>query len=151
VVPGAQPGISLFDAEAKLLRTWDTRSLGIDTDCASLTYEQSRRLMANGVARQAWINQRQTVSSVLPLPQGIGLVVRRFDGVKTRWDLKLLRLDGTVQTVPVPLEGSNGFFDLFGDFRSGRIVLLLRETAFVSQGAHQPNPPRLIVARLQPP
>jgi len=149
VVPGVQAGVNLYDAQGKLVRTWDTGALGIDTDCASLSYEQSRRLMAHGVESQAWLNQRRTVETVLPLPQGIGLVVRRFEQGRSRWDLKLLRPDGSVETYPVPIEGSNGFFHVLGDARSGKIVFLLREYLYVSQGRQHATPPRVLVAELR--
>ncbi|HVT14951.1 MAG TPA: hypothetical protein VHQ90_02070 [Thermoanaerobaculia bacterium] len=127
VLPGVQPGASLFDREGKLVRTWDTAALGIDADCTGLSEAVAAHLAASYEQRQVWINQRHLVDAVLPLPEGPGLLVRRVEKGRTRWDLKVLRREGPVKTIAVPLEGSSEFFALGGDVRAGRIVLLLHE------------------------
>jgi hypothetical protein len=146
VLPGAQPGIQIYDPAGKLLRTWDTARLGIDTDCATLTDEQAQRLTAHGTERQAWVNQRRTVDAILPLPQGIGFVVRRVEQERTKWDLKVLRPEGSIQTFAIPIEGSNGAFHLRADVRGGKLVFLLHEYFFKAVGRSEPYPSRLILA-----
>jgi hypothetical protein len=148
VAPGVEPGINLYDPQGNLLRTWDTGVLGIDTDCASLSYDQSRHLLSHGVERQGWLNERRIVEAILPLPQGIGLLIRRFEEGRTRWSLKVLRKDGSVATYTVPIEGANGFFYLPADSRGEKIVFVLHETVFASQGRQHAVPARLIVAEL---
>jgi hypothetical protein len=148
VLPGVQPGVNLYDGTGKLLRTWDTASLGIDTDCSSLSYEQSRYLGAHGPDRRAWLNQRRTVDSLLPLPQGIGFVIRRVEQGQTRWNLKILRPDGSIRTYAIPIEGSNSFFHLDGDVRGQRAVFVLHETLYSSDGRNHPVPSRLILAEV---
>ncbi len=147
VVPGVQPGVHLYDPQGKLVRTWDTASLGIDADCASLSEEQYLRFAARAADRHAWVNQRQTVDALLPLEQGPGLVVRRVGGGRTRWVLELLRDDGTVATYGIPIEGGSELFHLKGDVRSGRIVLLLYEETLRGSGKER-SAPRLFVAQL---
>lgn len=140
IAPGFQPGISLFDAAGKLLQTWDTGSLGVDTDCRSLTRDQVNRLAADLPGRVAWENQRRTIQALLVLPQGIGLIVRYVERGKTRWDLKLLRTDGLVESFPVPLATTSEYFYLKGDVRRDRILFLLAEDR---PNAIDEPPPRL--------
>lgn len=148
VLPGVQPGVHLYDPEGKLVRTWDTASLGIDADCVSLSEEQYARFMSRSAERQAWINRRLTVDTLLPLSQGLGLVVRRVESGRTRWTLKLLRWDGSVETYRIPVEGDGEFFHLRGDVRAGRIVFLLREIALRGSGEKKRAVPRLLTAHL---
>jgi hypothetical protein len=145
VLPGVQPGASLFDRQGKLVRTWDTAALGIDADCAALTEELARHLDASYERRQLWNNQRRLVDAVLPLAEGPGLLVRTAGKGRTRWDLKVLRRDGSAVTVTVPLEGSSELFALAGDVRAGTIVLLLHEKALRGRERH---PPHVIEASL---
>ena len=149
VLPGTQPGVSLYDDKGKLVHTWDTGALGIDTDCVGLSEESARRLSAHAPERHAWMNQRRIVDALLPLSQGPGLVVRRVERGRTRWELKVLRREGPAQSFAIPIEGENEFFSLRGDVRSGKIVFLLREMVFRGGGRDHPRLPRVIVA--QPP
>jgi len=146
VVPGVQPGINLYDANGKLVHTWDTAALGIDADCGSLSDQQGHYFDGHFYERQVWLNQRHMVDTLLPFHAGPGLVIRRVEQGHTRWDLKLLRLDGKVETYTIPIEGSNEFFALEGDLRAGKIVFLLHEPLFRGSGKSHPTPPRLIVA-----
>ncbi len=146
VIPGVQPGVNLYDASGKLVRTWDTPTLGVDTDCLGLTEEQWRYFWGHPQERQVWLNQHRMVDTVLPFQEGPGLVVRRVEEGRTRWELKLLRLGGTVETYGIPIEGSNEFFNLEGDLRAGKIVFILHEALFYGGGKDHPTPPRLIVA-----
>lgn len=146
VIPGVQPGVNLYDADGRLVRTWDSPTLEIDTDCGALTDEQGHYFAGHYLERQFWLNQRTMVDTVLPFPQGPGLVVRRVEGGRTRWELKLLRLHGPVETYAIPIEGSNEFFNLEGDLSAGKIVFLLHEQVFNGRGKTHPIPPRLIVA-----
>jgi hypothetical protein len=103
VVPGVQPGVNLYDKTGKLVRTWDSSTLGIDADCGSLTEKEGWYLDGHAMERHGWLNKRRTVNSLVPFRQGPGLVVRRVEQGRTRWDLKLARLDGSVQTYAIPL------------------------------------------------
>lgn len=146
VVPGIQPGVNLYDKSGKLVRTWDSSAAGIDADCQGLTDEQGWYLDGHALERQAWLNQRHILNAVLPFSQGPGLVIRRVDQGRTHWDLKLLQLDGSVQSFPIPIEGNNESFYLKGDLNAGKIVFLLYESLSRGGGKTHPTPPRLIVA-----
>jgi hypothetical protein len=148
VVPGVQPGVNLFDKSGKLVRTWDSSAVGIDADCQGLTDQQGWYLDGHALERQAWLNQRHILNAVLPFAQGPGLVVRTVAQGRTHWALKLLRLDGSVQNLEIPLEGNNESFYLAGDLRAGKIVFLLYESLSRGGGKTHPTPPRLIVANL---
>lgn len=146
VVPGVQAGVNLYDGGGKLIRTWDTPALGIDAVCSGLTDDVlAHRIMGPAASRNIWLNQWRTVDSLLPLPGGPGLVVRRAENGHTRWDLKVLKLDGTAQSFALPFEGSSEFFHLKGDVRDGKIVFVLYETVFNGGEKTRPTPPRLIV------
>jgi hypothetical protein len=124
VVPGFEPGVLLFNADGRLLRTWDSKSLGIDTpDCAGLTTEQSGQFSASYVARYEFLNRYRTVEEILPLPQGPALLVRSVAEGKVRWELKLLA-GARVLTYQVPITGDLPYDRLHGDVRGDRIVLL---------------------------
>jgi hypothetical protein len=145
MIPGVQPGAELFDASGKPVHAWDTGALGIDTDCGSLTQPQQVRLAAHYDERLTWINRRRTVDSILPLPQGPGVLIRTVDGSATHWQLKILHSDGTWSTVQVPLQGASAFAHLHADARGNRLVLLLYEDGW---GFRQVARSRLITATL---
>jgi hypothetical protein len=145
VIPGTQAGVTLLDPHGKPLRAWDTATLGIDTDCANVTPEQHRRMSTHISERLDWLNQRRTVDSILPLPQGVGVLVRIPEKAATHWELKLLRLDGTWAAVSVPLRGESAYAHLRADARGGRIVLLLYEEGW---GIRPVAKTRLITAAL---
>jgi hypothetical protein len=127
LAPGVQPGIQLYDPSGKLVRTWDTGQLGIDTDCASLSPQQVIRLSANYPQSLAWINQRRTIDTLLPLRRGAALVVRSVIQGRAQWAVKRLSDDGSVQTLPLPIPAGNDLLHLSGDSRDGKILLMLYE------------------------
>lgn len=143
VLPGVQPGVHLYDASGRLLRTWDTGTLGIDTDCPSLTYEQSSRLQ-EPVARMAWLDQRRTVDDVLSLPQGPALVVKQVTGGETRWHLKILNRQGGHSTHPLPITYSGFRGTLRADVRGDRVAFL--KIGYSKDGFH--SDARLVLTRL---
>lgn len=151
VAAGVQAGVNQYDRDGKLIRTWDTPPLGIDAACGGMTDDvQAHRIVGRAASRNAWLNQWRTIDTLLPLPEGPGLVVRRAENGRTRWDLKILRVDGAVQSVSIPIEGSSEFFHLESDVRGGMIVFLLRETVFKGGEKDHPAPPRLIVVEPLP-
>ncbi|HVT57504.1 MAG TPA: hypothetical protein VHR45_03815 [Thermoanaerobaculia bacterium] len=126
VVPGVQPGAYLYDAKGKLLRTWDTGAVGLDSDCASVSEAEHRRMAVDFDARVAWLNRRRTLDEILPLPQGAGLVVRSVVDGRPHWQLKLLRPSGgVVATYDIPIAPDSPRSHLRGDVRGGRIVFVL--------------------------
>lgn len=140
VVPVVEPGAFLHDATGKLLRTWDTAALGIDVDCRKLKEEQMSHLLADLPAREAWLAQRRIVDDVLPLRQGPGLLVRRVEKGGTRWQLIVLKLDGTTSTVEVPFTCPSPKCHARADVRGDRIAFLL-----VDRDRASTLPSRLVV------
>lgn len=145
LVPGVQPGAYLYDSSARLVRTWDTAVLGLDSDCASLGQDQVRRLAVDGDARAAWLNQRRTLDEILPLPQGAGLVIRSVVDERTRWQLKVLRPSGSVETFDIPVASESARSHLRGDVRGGRIAFVLFTQQARMTSPHRPAS-RLILA-----
>lgn len=143
VVPGVQPGAHLYDAAGKLIRTWDTGALGLDTDCASLQHKQARRLAVDPAARVDWLNQRRTLDDILPLPQGPGLIVRSVHQERTRWELKILGDEVVTYEIPVPSD--RPLSHLRGDVRGNKIAFLLYE---YDRSGFIKIPPRLILAEM---
>ncbi len=127
VVPGVQPGVQLYDREGQVIHSWDTGPLGIDSDCGNLSDEASRALIASIEGREEWISRRRTVDTVLPLSDGIGLVVRSRESGRLRWDLVVLKMDGGTSKHRLPVEAGSDLFHLRGDFRTGKMVFLLSE------------------------
>jgi hypothetical protein len=146
VVPGVQPGIDRFDPQGKLVKTWDTVALGIDTDCSSIGKDMSAKMGHDVPRRLAWINQRRIVDDVLPLPAGPGLLIRSVQQGEVRWTLKVLHADNSVGTYDVPVHAQNAFSHLKGDFRQGRLVLLLWGNPPDRNPDHIPVPHLLIAA-----
>ena len=145
VVPGVQPGILLYSSEGKVLRTWDSAQVGLDTDCASLSEEQVRRYAVDPIQRDAWLNQRRTLDEILPLPQGPGLVVRSVSQGQTRWDLKVLTQKSGITTYGIPVRSQSDRSHLKGDLRGNRIVFVMR--AFKKDNMST-EAPRLVMAEV---
>ena len=143
VVPGVQSGVQLYDREGKAIRSWDTGPLGIDSDCGALSEEASRALIASIEDREEWTSRQRTVDTVLPLPEGIGLVLRSKEDGRLRWDLVVLKMDGSTSQHHLPVEAGSGFFHLRGDSLSGKMIFLLSEERAKD---HKYPAPRLFVA-----
>ena len=126
VVPGVQPGAQLYDREGRLLRTWDTGALA-DSDCGTLSVEASQALNLSIEDRENWINRRRTIDTVLPLPEGPGLVVRSLEAGRLRWDLWVLKEKGAPSMHRLPIDAEGEHFHLRGDFRAGKMIFLLAE------------------------
>jgi hypothetical protein len=146
-VSGFQAGGYLYSSDGRLLRTWTSAELGIDTSCAGIEPEQSRCFYDEPAQRRAWYKQHRVLDEILPLPEGPGLLVRFIgqDG-KPRWTLRQIRSDG-IATYEVPLVGSGPFERLHGDVRQGKIVLL-RTLDDVSNSEEQNQPNEILVAEL---
>lgn len=142
VVPGFQPGIHLYNREGKLLRSWDTGSLGLDTTCGRMTEEQSRPLISGYDARARWFNQRRILDDVLSLPQGAGLIVRSSFQGKVSWQLLTLEETGQAKTQDLPIAARTDRDRLQADMQGGKIAILVSafKNDFVSA-----EPPRLVL------
>jgi hypothetical protein len=125
VIPGVQPGIHLYSPEGKLLRTWDSATVGLDSDCGSLSQGQVRRYAVYWLERAAWLNQRRILADILPLQQGPGLVIRSVSQGQVHWELKVLTKAGGVVTYNIPLKSQTELSTLKGDVRGNRIVFVM--------------------------
>lgn len=126
VVPGSEPGVFLYRADGELQRTWDSEALGIETLC-DFDPDQEELLGANLEARWAWLNQRRFLAEILPLDKGPALVLREVRAEGTRWILKILRADGSVETEALPVTSRSPLARLKGDVRGSRLLLVISE------------------------
>lgn len=129
VVPGIQPGLYRFSPQGKLVQTVDTVTLGIDSDCSSVSQEFGSLMRHEFPRRLAWVNDRRVVDDVIPLPSGPGLLVRSLRNGRVQWELKVLHADGKVTVYRVPVQASSPFAHLKADTRGDQLVLLLWEYA----------------------
>jgi len=147
IVPGVESGIFWFSSEGKLLRTWESREVGLRSICTSLFGADELRSAINTDpdARAEWLNRHRILDEILALPQGPTLVLREtIEGV-TRWQFKVLGRDGGVETLDVPLTSTSGQAHLKGDVRGNRLALLK-----VEFGREKPvAPPQLILAEIR--
>lgn len=124
VVPGAEPGIYMHDTSGKLTKTWQAETVGFDAGCP-ITEQEMYKYSADPRARFRWLNQRRVLDEVLPLPKGIGFVIRtRANGV-TQWQLKTLSPEGIVTAYSIPITSPSEYARLEGDVRGNRIAFLL--------------------------
>lgn len=124
VVPGAEPGIFLHDASGKLVKTWQADAIGFDAGCP-ISEQEMLRYSADIVSRYQWLNQRRVLDDLLPLPGGIGFLVRTRSRGLTSWQLRLLSMEGEVTVYGIPVTSSSEYARLAGDVRGTRIAFLL--------------------------
>jgi hypothetical protein len=148
VAPGVQPGILLISAEGETQRVWDSGEIGIVSSC-DMSQEESDRLARDPEARWGWLSQRSTVDGIIPLGKDGGLIVRRPGPDGVRWDLVVLRRDGSFETLALPVESPSLTAHLRGDSRGDRIVLALSELTW--PGRDRVQEPELIYLRWRDP
>lgn len=150
VAPGFQDGIHLFNSAGKQIRSWTHEEVGLDSHlgCGTMTKDQEEKLRLNEAVMAAFAKSRRLLEDVLPLPEGPGLLVRNWgkDG-KAHWTLKVLRPDG-IRSYTVPVMGNRVHDRLRGDFRDGRIVLLLSNQGDVVIHGPEDLPAEILVMQL---
>ena len=125
VFPGVQPGMHLFDGSGKLLRTWDTVAWGFEAECSQVSWEEARKITLPR-QRFAWLNQRQILDDILPMKEGLGLIVRQVVQGRVRWQLKHISLvGGRDRAYDLPIPQQNERAHLRGDIREGKLVFLM--------------------------
>jgi hypothetical protein len=144
VVPGGEPGIFVHDASGKLVKTWQAETVGFDAGCP-ITEDEMYKYSADIHARYRWLNQHRVLDEVLPLPGGIGFLIRTYSKGMTRWDLKVLSPDGRVTRYDVPVTSPSEYARLAADVRGNRIALLLNLDTFETPPAGSQH---LIIAEL---
>lgn len=138
VVPGVEPGVFLYDRSGRLVRSWETQPLGLDTDCR-LGKGEERLIAASLEHRFARLNARRTIEDILPLPQGPALVARRFEDGVVRWQLLVLQQDRHA-AYELPFTSSSPKARLRGDVRNGKLAFVIQDL-----GIRDLPPPRLVV------
>jgi hypothetical protein len=129
VAPGAEPGIFVHDSSGKLVKTWQAETVGFDAGCP-ITEEEMYKYSADIHARFRWLNQRRILDEILPLPGGIGFVIRTHSNGLTRWQLNVLASDGRVTSYAIPITSPSEYARLAGDVRGNRIAFLLSLDSF---------------------
>ena len=143
IAPGVEPDIYLYSPAGKLVKTWQTRALGIDAEC-TLNDQERYRFSADQDGRWAWLSKRTTLEDILPLPEGPGLVVRSCRNGSTRWELIVLREGAAPFRYTLPVTSPSTLSHLRGDVRGDQVIMLLAE---YGRPSRQPEPavkPRLI-------
>lgn len=147
VALGVEPGVKLYDANRRLLRTWPTSSLGYLDNCP-LTEPQSNALGMDLKGRADWINRRETLDEMLALPEGPLLVIRKATPKGTEWRGVLLPIQGGAPVkVALPISSPSRLAHAKADLRGDRVVFLVMEHT-LSQ-TQKPVPTRAVVTRLQ--
>lgn len=144
VVPGAEPGVFWYSAEGQLVRTWESRALGLEDECEPVL-GATRKLAISPEARSRWLNERRFVDEILPLEEGPGLLIRQVEDGITRWSLTVLDKAGGVDRRGwLPVQSTGRWAHLQGDVLGNRVVFLVAE-----YGRDEPwATPRLIFGEL---
>jgi hypothetical protein len=147
ILPGFQPGATLFSRDGRVLRTWNTALLGLDADadCASMSMDEAVALGQHQELRTTWLNRHRIVDEVLPLAAGPGVVIRTVTAGTVRWELDVLGASG-ISTFDIPVTARSPRVRLRGDYRNGMIVFL--ETEEGGHTALEKAPSRLLVMEL---
>lgn len=143
-VPGVEPGMQLFDANGKLMRRWDTAALGVDDHCR-ITEAQADVFGGSSELRAQWINQRQIVQEVIPLPEGPLVIIRRAMAGRVTWRGVLMSFSGDPVDVPIPITSPSPNAHLHADLKGDRLIFLVADLPTQKPITASP---RLILAHL---
>jgi hypothetical protein len=147
VALGVEPGVKLFDANRRLLRTWPTDKLGYEDRC-TLPEDQSIALGSDLKGRTDWVNRRQMLDEMLALPEGPLLVIRKATPKGTEWRGVLLPLTGGPPLdVTLPISSPSRLAHVKADLRGDRVAFLITEHTLPKEA--RPVPTRVVIARLQ--
>lgn len=141
IVPGAEPGIYLYDAQGRLQRNFDSEGLNLLSQCRMSRDEQALA-SSQPEARQRWINRHRIVDDVVELPSGPALLIRSREADVTRWELTPL---GKGEARRLPVTSPSPWAHLSADARNGGWLAIL--IADAAPNRDDGAPPRLIVWR----
>jgi hypothetical protein len=147
VYPGIEPGLYQYAADGKLLRAWQTDSLGIVDDC-SMTDEEVALLARDFARRTEWFAARTIVEDVLPLDRGPALLLRHVRGGKTFWELAILSDSGAPRRLALPLSFPTPRAHARADVRGDRVALVAADMPL--PGRKPGAAARVIVFKLEP-
>ncbi|HYC92919.1 MAG TPA: hypothetical protein VEO54_27185 [Thermoanaerobaculia bacterium] len=123
IVPGAEPGIYLYDAQGRLQRNVDVAPLNLLSEC-QLSRDEQSLVSSQPEARQRWINRHRIVDDVVELPSGPALIIRSRQSDVTRWELVPL---GTTESRPLPFTSPSPWAHAAADARDGRVAVLVAD------------------------
>lgn len=142
LMPGVEPGVYRYDADGKLLQTWDTGSFGVIDDCDM--DEAERATLGRDFARRLdWLASRVVVDDIIPLRNGPALLLRRVEKGVTKWDVVTLPYRGKPERTSLPVSLPTARGHLRGDVRGDQLALLVFDEPLPGQKAAEP--PRLFV------
>lgn len=143
IVPGVEPGAFLYDSSERLVRTWQTGSLGFEDGCR-LSSTEIGLYQRSVSSRDEWLNRHVIVDDILPLGSSPALVLRSVTRNRVKWTLLVLHNDGSTVTVGLPLTSASSLSHIRADVRGRRLVFLVQE-----HGEGTPRAwPRIVVATL---
>jgi hypothetical protein len=147
IVPGVEPGVYWYGIDGKLKRTWQTSNLGFYDHCA--LDEQQHMLITSYAGQAAWYNRNVVLDALVILPDGIGLVLRKWERHRVHWTMQVLRFDDRAPvTVTLPFESPSPYTHLRSDSRGAMLALLFVEYGPLDKPPARP--PRLVIARYKP-
>ncbi|HPC83652.1 MAG TPA: hypothetical protein P5234_10195 [Thermoanaerobaculaceae bacterium] len=147
LVPGIEPGVYWYNSDGRLLRAWNSEALGLDVVGPS-DPAGARRAASNRGAMLALRNALRLTDEILPLPEGPAVVVRHAREKDVVWTMSLLRRDGSITSVELPIQVSSPNWTLFGDAQDRRVILVLFETC--ERGPRTCSPSRLVELEVTP-
>ena len=146
VVPGVDPGVYVFDSQGRLRETWDTAPLGFSDRC-SLSLREFQLLARSGVSRAQWINGHEIIDDVIALPEGPGLILRRWKSGHVTWRLIRLRPSAKARSDDLPFQSTSPDTHLRADVRGHRLAVLFFEFEEIP-GSKPARPNEIIVQDL---
>lgn len=124
LAPGVEDGVYLYGSRGELVYTWSSEEAGFFTGCR-LSEEEVNLLSADERRRFAWLDRRPVLEDILPLGKDPALVIRSVDGETTRWELVVLRRDGTMDRLALPFTSKGPHSHIRGDVREGKMVFVM--------------------------
>lgn len=147
LVPGIEAGAYWYDRDGRLLRAWNSEALGLDVVGQS-DPAGARRAASNRGAMLALRNALRLTDEILPLPEGPAVVVRHARENDVKWTMSLLKRDGSITSIELPIQVSSPNWTLFGDAQDRRVILVLFEIC--ERGPRTCSPSRLVELEVAP-
>lgn len=135
VVPGVEPGAFLVASDGKLLRTWQSADLGMDSDC-QVSEDEHAQMRIGEAARWSWWNRHRVVDEVVPLPEGPAFIVRFRHRDSTYWEF-VRTVGEEITRCRLPFRSSSDRTRLAADLRGRRLVLLVSTPGVPEERAPQ--------------
>ena len=129
LVPGVEAGVFFYRPDGQLARSFSAAEVGFESGCG-LDAAAARKLALDEPARWAWVNQRRVVDDIVPLTGGAALLLRQVQAGRPSWQLKLLRLDGSIRTCDLPIATRDPLARLKADSQGEVVHFLLSHRGY---------------------